>query len=222
MHSAYANTRIVRGRGPPFRRKSRAGVGVEAHSALADLDATWHMIGHLQSNKAARAVRLFTSIDRWTASLWRSGWTGRRRNSPQRSRRAQRRAETRKRRGRWRDGLPVLIEVKLDPEAAKSGVEQRRVAAPCGSGVALPHLELRGLMGVPPYFDDRRRRGPISGVCANCATRYARKSEGNSCPRFPWGCRTISKSPSKKARRKFASAPRYSARDERPNPLADH
>ena len=30
---------------------------------LTDLDATWHMIGHLQSNKVARAVRLFHTID---------------------------------------------------------------------------------------------------------------------------------------------------------------
>src|SRR5258708_718575 len=30
---------------------------------LGDLDAAWHMIGHLQSNKAARAVRLFDRVD---------------------------------------------------------------------------------------------------------------------------------------------------------------
>src|SRR5271168_2882304 len=33
------------------------------HGALQDLKATWHLIGHLQSNKAARAAKLFHSVD---------------------------------------------------------------------------------------------------------------------------------------------------------------
>src|SRR5215468_4454319 len=32
-------------------------------AGIADVDATWHLIGHLQSNKAARAARLFDSVD---------------------------------------------------------------------------------------------------------------------------------------------------------------
>src|SRR6266478_6234880 len=33
------------------------------HGMVKDLPATWHLIGHLQSNKAARAARLFHSVD---------------------------------------------------------------------------------------------------------------------------------------------------------------
>jgi uncharacterized pyridoxal phosphate-containing UPF0001 family protein len=48
----------------------------------------------------------------------------------------------------------VLIEVKLDPEPAKSGVVDKDVSRLVDSILRLPHLDARGLMGVPPYFDN--------------------------------------------------------------------
>jgi hypothetical protein len=105
---------------------------------VADLDAVWHLVGHLQSNKAARAASLFHAVD----SL----------DSLELARRLERaRAAL--------DPLPsarlrVLIEVRLDAAPAKSGVREEDLDALAEGVLALPHLELRGLMGVPPPMGD--------------------------------------------------------------------
>ena len=54
----------------------------------------------------------------------------------------------------------MLIEVKLDPEPAKSGVDGEGLARLVETVLRLPHLDLRGLMGVPPYFDDPEEARP--------------------------------------------------------------
>lgn len=101
---------------------------------LEDLDAVWHLIGHLQSNKAKQAVRLFRcihsvdslhlagKIDRAAAELGRK--------------------------------MPVLIEVHLGEEASKFGVEEDGLLQLAEEVGALPSLELRGLMTLPPFLDD--------------------------------------------------------------------
>jgi PLP dependent protein len=101
--------------------------------ALEDLEATWHMIGHLQRNKAARAVNLFHSVDSvdglpLAERLDRAAGEGRR--------------------------LPVLLEVRLDPAGAKTGCQPEEVARIAEGLLLLPHLEWRGLMTVPPLVED--------------------------------------------------------------------
>jgi hypothetical protein len=92
-----------------------------------------HLIGHLQSNKAARAVELFDGID-----------------SVDSLRLAERLNEAG---GRLGKRLPVLIEVKLSPEETKAGLEPESSAAvellewlP-----DLEFLETRGLMTIAPW-----------------------------------------------------------------------
>jgi uncharacterized pyridoxal phosphate-containing UPF0001 family protein len=53
--------------------------------------------------------------------------------------------------------LRVLLEVRLDPTAAKSGVSDAELPHLVEAMLRLSHLELRGLMGVPPYFEDPER-----------------------------------------------------------------
>jgi PLP dependent protein len=53
-----------------------------------------------------------------------------------------------------------LIEVKLDPEPAKSGVAGEDLRRLVEAILRLPHLDLRGLMGVPPYSDDTEEARP--------------------------------------------------------------
>ena len=115
------------------------------HAALAGLDATWHLIGHLQSNKARRAVQLFSAIDsvdsvalaqRLNAMLNESAAA-----SPQR--------------------LPVLIEVRLAPEESKTGVLPEELPSVIEAALALPHLEVRGLMAIPPFFEEPERVRPF-------------------------------------------------------------
>src|SRR5260370_6438781 len=100
-------------------------------AALGDLQATWHLVGHLQSNKAARAAGLFHSVDSLDdlvlaqrLSRARDGQNGERK-------------------------LRVLLEVRVEQEESKSGVKPEAAAGVVGKGQAPPQLELAGLMGIP-------------------------------------------------------------------------
>ncbi|HEY1265490.1 MAG TPA: YggS family pyridoxal phosphate-dependent enzyme, partial [Terriglobales bacterium] len=102
-------------------------------AGLSDLpDAEWHMIGHLQSNKAGKAVELFSAVD-----------------SVDSLKLAEKLNSTAASLGKT---LPVLLEINVGGEAAKSGMttdspelEEILRAAP-----RLEHLAIRGLMTIPP------------------------------------------------------------------------
>ena len=101
-------------------------------------DARWHMIGHLQSNKAKDAVHLFDvvqSVDRTSLAE-----------------RLDREA------GDAGKTLEILVQVNIGAEPQKSGVEIAEAPALVRRVLALPHLALRGLMTIPPIDDDRRTR----------------------------------------------------------------
>lgn len=105
-------------------------------AALADLHATWHLIGHLQSNKAARAANAFTSID----SL--DDWA-----LAQRIDRAAAEKHT-------AEPMRVLIEVHLGGEETKSGVAEGELPALAEKTLQLEKLHLAGLMCIPPFLED--------------------------------------------------------------------
>jgi len=126
------------------------------HASLADLDATWHLIGHLQSNKVARALQLFHTIDSVDSIVLaerleraKKGFTTDGTEGTEKS-------------GSWGDAarLRVLLEVRLDPTTTKSGVSDAELPLLVEAVLRLPHLELRGLMGVPPYFEDAEKVRP--------------------------------------------------------------
>lgn len=105
-------------------------------SAVRDLLATWHFVGHLQSNKATRAAGIFNSVDSLhDFALARR--LDRARNEF---------TELRK--------LRVLIEVRIEQEATKSGAEIADLPELAEKVIELPHLELAGLMCIPPLFED--------------------------------------------------------------------
>jgi PLP dependent protein len=106
------------------------------------LVATWHLIGHLQSNKAARAAKLFHSVDSVDDFA-----------IAQRLDRA--RAE-----GDVSDKLRVVIEVRIAPEETKSGVEISELSALVEKFAELPRLELAGLMCIPPFLEEAERVRP--------------------------------------------------------------
>src|ERR1700738_3549676 len=88
-------------------------------AALGDLQATWHLVGHLQSNKAARAAGLFHSVDSLDDLVL-----------AQRLDRARvGQSEARK--------LRVLLEVRVEEEESKSGVRAEEAAVLAEKGVAL-------------------------------------------------------------------------------------
>lgn len=102
--------------------------------ALGDLHARWHLIGHLQSNKAAKAARLFHSVDSVDdISLARK---------LDRSRAEAGAAEK----------LRVLIEVNLGNEETKSGVLPEAIVPLAREILSLPRFHLAGLMSIPPFL----------------------------------------------------------------------
>jgi pyridoxal phosphate enzyme (YggS family) len=104
-------------------------------AALGDLQATWHLVGHLQSNKAARAAGLFHSVDSVDDLAL-----------------AQR--LDRSRDGHGAKKLRVLLEVRVEQEESKSGVKPEEAAALADGFTRLSHLELAGLMCVPPFLEN--------------------------------------------------------------------
>jgi pyridoxal phosphate enzyme (YggS family) len=105
--------------------------------------AEWHLIGHLQSNKAAKAAELFGAVD----SV----------DSARLAERLNAAAE------KLNKTLPVLLEINVGGEEAKSGVvpdspelEQILAAVP-----QWKNLSVRGLMSVPPYTEDPEGARPF-------------------------------------------------------------
>jgi hypothetical protein len=131
-------------------------------ASLADLDAIWHLIGHLQRNKAVRASRLFHSIDSVdSVGLAERLERARREFTAEDTERTEKREAQKELRDVAESGrLRVLIEVKLDPDAAKSGVRDEELPRLVEAVVPLHRLELRGLMGIPPYFEDAEKVRP--------------------------------------------------------------
>ena len=105
-------------------------------AALADLPATWHLVGHLQSNKATRAANAFTAID----SL--DDWALAQRID---------RAAAHKLSA---EPMRVLIEVHLGGEETKSGVAEGDLPVLAEKVLQLERLHLAGLMCIPPFLDD--------------------------------------------------------------------
>jgi pyridoxal phosphate enzyme (YggS family) len=130
-------------------------------ASLADCDAIWHMIGHVQSNKAARVVGLFDSVD--TVDSLQLGERLDRARQALNTEAMDSTPSPRKRNGGENIGRPVrvLIEVKLDPGPSKSGVRAEELPRLVEAAARLPHLELRGLLGVPPYFENPELARPF-------------------------------------------------------------
>ena len=106
-------------------------------TALRDLsDSEWHLIGHLQTNKAAKAVELFDAVDSVDSMR-----TAEKLNSM-----AAGAGKT----------LPVLIEINIGGESAKSGValSSDELELLLQGAPRWGNLTIRGLMTVPPYTED--------------------------------------------------------------------
>lgn len=110
----------------------------EAETKIAEIGrdaAEWHLIGHLQSNKARKAVQLFDVIE----SL----------DSLELAQRLERICEE-----EGRDELEVFMQVDLAGESTKSGVNETELEPLIEYLTTCKRLKLKGLMIVPPYDDD--------------------------------------------------------------------
>jgi len=101
----------------------------------------WHFTGHLQTNKARYAVRLFSmihSLDRIDLAR-----------------------ELDRRAGEARRKIEVLIEVNIGGESTKSGVRPENLIPLIRETADLAHLSIRGLMTIPPWSADPRETRPF-------------------------------------------------------------
>jgi pyridoxal phosphate enzyme (YggS family) len=107
---------------------------------LSDLkpDVTWHMVGHLQSNKARTALELFDIIHSVDSV----------RLAEILSRRVER-------------NFPVLLQVNVPGEATKSGFAVNEVEAVVGEIRRLPNLRVMGLMTIAPLVADTEEVRPV-------------------------------------------------------------
>ena len=113
--------------------ENRVAEGVEKIQALrAEFpNLEWRLIGPLQTNKAKPALQWFSvieSLDRERLARRLEGLLA---------------AENRT--------FPVLLEVNLGGEETKSGAAPGEVEALAASVLDCPHLDVRGLMAVPPF-----------------------------------------------------------------------
>ena len=102
----------------------------------------WHLVGHLQANKARRAVSLFEVIH----SL----------DSLDLARRLDRLCAE-----EGREKLPVLIQVDLGHEETKSGIDESELTHMVDGLEPLKRLDLIGLMTLPPFFDETEQSRPF-------------------------------------------------------------
>ena len=100
----------------------------------------WHFIGHLQTNKAKYAIRLFEMIHSLDSLPL----------AEELNRRAEQGGQVAK----------VMIEVNISGEATKFGTDEEKVFSIARGILNLNHLSLEGLMTMPPYFDSPEMSRP--------------------------------------------------------------
>jgi PLP dependent protein len=117
----------------------------EAESKIPEVGrhaCRWHLIGHLQSNKARRAVELFDVIHSLDSVVL--------------AQRLNRMCVELN-----RPELPVMIQVDLGREATKSGVDEAEVLQIVEALKQCERLRLTGLMTLPPYFETAEQVRPF-------------------------------------------------------------
>jgi PLP dependent protein len=116
----------------------------------------WHMIGHLQTNKAKYAVHLFDyihSVDRWELAK-----------------------ELDKRAGIANHHLNILIEVNVSGEETKDGIPATGALSLIEQVAPLPNLTIRGLMTMAPYSDNPENSRPYFAALRKLKNEIATQS----------------------------------------------
>ncbi len=104
--------------------------------------AEWHLIGHLQSNKARKAIKLFDCVHTL--------------DSIELAERLERICKEEP-----RASLSVLVQVDLGKEAAKNGVEEKDLPPIIEFLQTCKHLKFDGLMIIPPFYEDAEKVRPF-------------------------------------------------------------
>jgi PLP dependent protein len=155
-----------------IREAVAAGAGVlgenrvqEAKEKIEQLGplASWHLIGHLQSNKAKYAVKLFDlihSIDSFELAQ-----------------------EVNKQAAKIGKIQDVLVEVNISGEASKVGIAAVDAASLIGKAAVLKNISIKGLMTIPPFFDNAEEARPYFKKLNDLSARI----ESEKIPRVSMG-----------------------------------
>ena len=144
------------------RATLHAGVTCVGHNYVQDAarmvplitePVRWHMIGHLQTNKAKSAVQLFDRIE--TMDSWRLA------------------QEIDLRCAAMAKVMPVLIEINSGREASKTGVLPEELDELVRRLSELPHLRVQGLMTMGPRFGDPEDARPYFRITREAFDRLA-------------------------------------------------
>ena len=121
--------------GLPIIGENRVDEAERKQSELGRLGARWHMIGHLQRNKAKKAVRLFDAVE-----------------SVDSVRLARKLASEAEKAGR--EELEILLEVNVSGEPTKGGFADEEVLQAAREIVEMERLRVLGLMTMAPFTSD--------------------------------------------------------------------
>jgi pyridoxal phosphate enzyme (YggS family) len=130
--------------------ENRLQEALPKREALADLALTWHFIGHLQTNKAKKVVENFD----WVQCVDRPELAAKLNQTASRQ-------------------LPVLIEVKLHEEPNKSGIGEAGLPGFVEEFGSYHALRLRGLMAIPPFFENPEDARPYFRKLRELAVRFS-------------------------------------------------
>ncbi len=130
------------------------------------LGLRWHMVGHLQTNKARLAIRLFSVV-----------------HSVDSERLAQ---ELERRAAAEGLSLPILVQCNVSGEATKFGVAPAGLPRLLDAILPLKHLRLEGLMTMAPFAEDPERARPAFAALRELAER-ARATTGLALPHLSMG-----------------------------------
>ncbi len=153
------------GAGVTVLGENRVQEAREKIAALAGAGAGWHLVGHLQTNKAKLAVQLFDMIHsldslRLAEALDRSGEQA----------------------GRQ---VRCLVEVNLGGEESKGGTSEDAVRPLLEGTKPLRHVHIQGLMTVPPFLPDPEEVRPFFQRLRNLRDKLA--GEGFDLPELSMG-----------------------------------
>lgn len=134
----------------------------EKFPQLRELDADWHMIGHLQSNKSKNAVELFDAVDSLDSIA-----LGEKLNAAA---------------AKAGKVLPVLLELNVGGEESKSGLRPNSadVDQLLAAAAQWENLQIGGLMTVPPFVPDPEAARPFFRVMK----QYRDKIAARNLPRI--------------------------------------
>jgi len=129
--------------------ENRLQEALSKREALRDLPLTWHFIGHLQTNKAKKVAEHFD----WVQCVDRQELAEKLNQTATKP-------------------LPVLIEVNIGGEPAKSGIHPGHLQAFIDDFTKYEGLRLTGLMAIPPFFEDPEHVRPFFRKLRELSERF--------------------------------------------------